>query len=67
MRLFTRADSRIPTTSTVDMSTTMSTAGRLMMAPVKLSPECAHSGAAMVPTWAAVHHAVGDTVSTSGR
>src|SRR5881397_3197525 len=61
MKLFSRADSRIPITRTVDISATMTTAGRLTIAPVKLSPACAHPGTAIVPTWAAVHHTVGDT------
>ncbi len=66
MALLTRADSRMPITRTVDISATMKTAGRLMMAPVKFSPACAQPGAAIVPTWAAVHHAVGDPASASG-
>src|ERR1041384_1096410 len=67
MQLLTFADSRIPITSTVDIRATMHTAGRLMLAPVKLNPACAHPGVAIDPTCAAVHHSVGDAERAGGR
>ena len=45
IRVLTRADSRMPITSTVDITSTMATAGRLMTAPVRLSPTWPHPAA----------------------
>jgi len=65
MRVFTRADSFIPMISTADISATMPTAGRLMIAPVRLSPGCAHPTAWAV-TCAVVHSCVGGAVRLAG-
>jgi len=65
MALFTRADSLIPITSTADITATMKTAGRLMIAPVRFSPGCAHP-AAWAVTCAAVHSCVGGAVRLGG-
>src|SRR5205823_12880390 len=65
IRLLTRADSLIPMTSTADISATMPTAGRLMMAPVRLSPGWAQPTAWAV-TWAMVHNCVGGAVRLAG-
>ena len=66
MKLLTVADSLIPITRMVDISTTTNTAGALMIAPVRLSPVCAHP-ARPACTLPAVHHAVGALVSVAGR
>src|SRR5213082_431400 len=65
MRLFTRADSLIPMTSTADISATIKTAGRLTIAPVRLSPGCAHP-TAWAATCAVVHSWVGGAVRLAG-
>src|SRR6266436_7229676 len=65
MRLLTRADSLIPITSTADISATMNTAGRLMIAPVRFSPAWAHPPA-WAAAWAAVHNCVGGAVRLGG-
>src|SRR4029077_4567712 len=65
MALLTWADCLIPMTSTADMTATMRTAGRLTIAPVRLSPGCAHPTAWAVP-WAAVHNWVGGAVRLAG-
>src|ERR1700756_3847783 len=63
--LLTRADSLIPITSTADITATMRTAGRLMIAPVGLSPTWVHP-AAWAATCAAVHNCVGGAVRLAG-
>src|SRR5437879_8776663 len=65
MRLLTCADSLMPITGIVDISATTNTAGRLTIAPVRLSPVCAQPAR---PAWtfAAVHHVVGAAVSPAG-
>src|SRR5213593_1455890 len=65
MRLLTRADSLIPITSTADISPTIPTAGRLMMAPVKFSPGWAHP-TTCAATCVAVHNCVGGAVRLAG-
>jgi len=65
MRLLTRADSLIPITSTADISVTIPTAGRLMMAPVKFSPGWAHP-TTCAATCVAVHNCVGGAVRLAG-
>src|SRR5437667_493617 len=65
MKLLTFADSLMPITRIVDITATTNTAGRLMMAPVRLSPVCAHPAMAAW-TFAAVHHVVGAAVSPAG-
>src|ERR1041385_7950506 len=67
MMLLTLADSLIPMTRMVDISATMNTAGRLISAPVRLSPACAQPGAAIDPACDAVHHTVGEAVRLAGR
>src|SRR5947208_15185686 len=61
MTLLTRADSRIPITSTADITATMRTAGRLMIAPVGFRPTWEHP-AAWAAACAAVHNCVGGAV-----
>src|SRR2546421_11826941 len=65
MTLLTRADSRIPITNTADITATMRTAGRLMIAPVGFSPTWEHP-AACAATCAAVHNCVGGAVRLAG-
>src|SRR2546430_16078010 len=65
IRLLTRADSLIPMTSTADISATMPTAGRLTIAPVRLSPGWAQPTAWAV-TWAMVHNCVGGAGGPAG-
>ena len=65
MILLTRADSRIPITSTADITATMRTAGRLTIAPVAFSPTWAHP-AAWAATCPAVHNCVGGAVRIAG-
>src|SRR3989442_6210585 len=65
IRLLTRADSLIPMTSTADISATMATAGRLMIAPVMLSPGWAHP-TTCAATCVAVHNCVGGAVKLAG-
>src|SRR5882672_6581450 len=66
MKLLTVADSLMPMTSTVDMRMTMNTAGRLIHAPVKMSPTFAHPATAAV-TFACEHHCVGEPASCAGN
>jgi len=65
MTLLTRADSLIPITSTADITATMRTAGRLMIAPVGFSPTCVHP-TAWAATCPAVHNCVGGAVRLAG-
>src|SRR5437660_11097217 len=65
MRLFTRADSLIPITSTADISATIPTAGRLMRAPVSFRPGWAHP-TTCAATCVAVHNCVGGAVRLAG-
>src|ERR1043166_2641596 len=64
--LLTPADSLIPITRMVDISATMKTAGRLISAPVRLSPEWTQPATALW-TCPVVHQTVGDLVSRAGE
>src|ERR1041384_8768975 len=66
IHVLTVADSLISITSTVDISTTMKTAGRLIHAPVKTSPAFRHPATPAV-TLACVHHCVGEPASCAGN
>src|SRR6266513_4689510 len=65
IRLLTLADSLMPITRMVDITTTMNTAGRLTHAPVKLSPRCKHPATACC-TCTPVHHCVGEAARCAG-
>src|SRR6478735_7047152 len=66
MAVLSFVDSLIPITSTVEISATISTAGRFTRAPVMLSPACTHPAIALA-TSPSVHQAVGNLVSPGGR
>src|SRR2546428_11304369 len=66
MKLLTVADSLMPMTSTVDIRMTMKTAGRLIHAPVNISPAFVQPAIAAW-TLAVVHHCVGEAASCAGN
>src|ERR1041384_1377904 len=66
MKLLTVADSLMPMTRTVDIRMTMKTAGRLIHAPVKMSPTFEHPATAAV-TLACEHHCGGEPASCAGK
>ena len=65
MKLLTLADSLMPITRIVDISTTMNTAGKLSHAPVKFRPARPQPATAC-STCRAVHHCVGEAARWGG-